>query len=54
MKTFGDEEQEHVDALTTTIKDMGGKPVRPRVDFGDAFRAPTSFLTRASPSRTPA
>ena len=38
MKTFGDEEQEHVDALTATINDLGGKPVKaPEVDFGDAF-----------------
>jgi len=35
VKTFGDQEQEHVDALTKTIKDMGGKPVSaPMVDFG--------------------
>ena len=27
VKTFGDEEQEHVDALMTTIKDIGGTPV---------------------------
>jgi rubrerythrin len=38
VKTFGDQEQEHVDALTTTIKDLGGTPVKaPKVDFGDAF-----------------
>ena len=34
--TFGDEEQEHVDALTTTIRDLGAMPVEaPGVDFGD-------------------
>ena len=38
VKTFGAEEQEHVDALTATIKDLGGTPVKaPGVDFGDAF-----------------
>ncbi len=36
VETFGDEEQEHVDALTKTITDLGGKPVKaPGVDFGD-------------------
>jgi len=45
VKTFGEEEQEHVDALTATIKDLGGKPVKaPGVDFGDAFASPDSFL----------
>ena len=35
VETFGNEEQEHVDALTNTIKQMGGKPVAaPMVDFG--------------------
>lgn len=32
---FGGEEQEHVDALTKTIRDLGGNPVpAPMVDFG--------------------
>jgi rubrerythrin len=36
VETFGDEEQQHVDALTKTIMDLGGKPVKaPGVDFGD-------------------
>jgi rubrerythrin len=36
VETFGDEEQQHVDALTKTIMDLGGKPVSaPMVDFGD-------------------
>ena len=35
VETFGDEEQQHVDALTKTITDLGGKPVTaPMVDFG--------------------
>ena len=35
VETFGDEEQQHVDALTKTIQDLGGKPVMaPKVDFG--------------------
>jgi rubrerythrin len=45
VKTFGAEEQEHVDALTTTIKDMGGKPVAaPGVDFGDAFTSADKLI----------
>jgi Ferritin-like domain len=48
VKTFGGEEQEHVDALTATIKDLGGKPVKaPAVDFGDAFSSQDSFLQTA-------
>jgi rubrerythrin len=36
VETFGNEEQQHVDALSKTITDLGGKPVRaPMVDFGD-------------------
>src|SRR5688500_7344896 len=36
VETFGDEEQQHVDALTNTITELGGKPVKaPGVDFGD-------------------
>lgn len=36
VETFGDEEQQHVDALTKTINDLGGKPVSaPMVDFGN-------------------
>jgi len=34
-KKFGASEQEHVDALTATIKKLGGKPVaKPRTNFG--------------------
>ena len=45
--TFGDEEQEHVDALTKTIKDLGGKPVTaPMVDFGD-LSSEAAFLKLA-------
>lgn len=48
VKTFGAEEQEHVDALTTTIKDLGGKPVAaPGVDFGDAFSSADKFIALA-------
>ncbi|MGH2950622.1 MAG: ferritin-like domain-containing protein [Solirubrobacterales bacterium] len=48
VKTFGDEEQEHVDALSATISDLGGKPVKaPKVDFGDAFSSQDSFLELA-------
>lgn len=48
VKTFGDEEQEHVDALTTTIKDLGGTPVKaPKVDFGDAFTSTDKLIPLA-------
>jgi rubrerythrin len=48
VKTFGDEEQQHVDALMTTIKDMGGKPVKaPGVDFGDAFTSADKLIPLA-------
>jgi hypothetical protein len=46
--TLGDNENEHVDALTATIKDLGGKPVAaPGVDFGKAFASEDSFLMTA-------
>jgi rubrerythrin len=45
-KTFGDQEQEHVDALTATIKKLGGKPVAaPKVAF--PFTDQKSFLKLA-------
>ena len=48
VRTFGDEEQEHVDALAATIKDLGEKPVKaPGVDFGDAFASEQAFLELA-------
>lgn len=48
VQTLGDEEQEHVDALSATISDLGGKPVKaPAVDFGDAFSSQGSFLKLA-------
>jgi rubrerythrin len=43
-----DNETEHVDALTKTIKSLGGKPVKaPGVDFGNAFANQKSFLKLA-------
>ena len=48
VKTFGEEEQEHVDALTATIKDLGGTPVEaPKVDFGDAFTSADKLIPLA-------
>jgi hypothetical protein len=48
VKTFGEQEQEHVDALTVTIKDLGGTPVdAPGVDFGDAFSSAGKFTKLA-------
>jgi rubrerythrin len=41
-------EAEHVDALTATIEDLGGKPAEaPELDFGDAFGDEDSFLELA-------
>ena len=48
VKDFGAEEQDHVDALAGTIKDLGAKPVKaPGVDFGDAFSSTDAFLDLA-------
>ena len=47
-ETLRDNEKEHVDALTATITDLGGKPVAaPGVDFGKAFANEKSFLKTA-------
>jgi hypothetical protein len=46
--TLRDNEGEHVDALTATIKKAGGKPVKaPGVDFGGAFASEAAFLKTA-------
>src|ERR687894_1881902 len=43
-----DNENEHVTALTQTIKDLGGTPVKaPKVAFGDAFANRGAFLKLA-------
>jgi rubrerythrin len=43
-----DNENEHVDALASTISDLGGMPVKaPGVDFGNAFASQKSFLKLA-------
>jgi rubrerythrin len=43
-----DNETAHVDALTKTIKSLGGKPVMaPGVDFGNALSNPKAFLKLA-------
>ncbi len=45
---IGAHETEHVDALTATIEDLGGKPVKaPGVDFGKAFADEAAFLELA-------
>jgi rubrerythrin len=47
VTTFGKEEQDHVDTLTKTITDLGGKPVAaPMVDFGD-LSSESAFLKLA-------
>jgi len=47
-ETLRDNEQEHVDALTASIKDLGGKPVAaPGVNFGKSFANEKSFLKTA-------
>ena len=41
-------ENEHVDALASTIEELGGTPVQaPGVDFGNAFASQKSFLKLA-------
>jgi rubrerythrin len=48
VELLATDEQEHVDALTATISDLGGKPVKaPEVDFGDAFSSEDAFLELA-------
>ncbi len=47
-QTLDKDEKAHVDALTKTIKDLGGTPVKaPGVDFGPAFANQKSFLKLA-------
>ena len=47
-ETLREDESEHVSALTATVKDLGGKPVKaPGVDFGRAFASQRSFLRTA-------
>lgn len=44
-----DNEQEHVDALAATVKQLGGKPVaKPTFDFGAAFANEAAFLKLAT------
>ncbi len=46
--TIQENEAEHVDALKSTITDLGGKPTAAAgVDFGDAFASEKSFLELA-------
>ena len=46
--TIRDDENEHVDAISATVKKLGGKPAaKPGVDFGKAFASEKSFLTTA-------
>jgi rubrerythrin len=47
-KEIRDNENEHVTALTGTIKELGGTPVKaPGVDFGNAYKNQKSFLKLA-------
>jgi hypothetical protein len=44
-----DDENAHVDALTATIKKLGGKPAaKPTFDFGGAFAGRAAFLKTAN------
>jgi hypothetical protein len=44
-----DNEVEHVDALTATVKQLGGKPAAtPTFDFGGAFSSEATFLKTAN------
>jgi Ferritin-like domain len=46
--TLRENEDAHVEALTATVKDLGGTPAKkPKVDFGGAFANQKSFLKTA-------
>jgi hypothetical protein len=48
-KEIRDNEKEHVDALTATVKQLGGTPAAvPGVDFGGAFASKDAFLKTAN------
>jgi rubrerythrin len=48
-KELRDNESAHVDALTATVKKLGGKPAaKPTFDFGGAFASPAAFLKTAN------
>jgi hypothetical protein len=48
-KELRDNEAAHVDALTATIKDLGGRPsTKPTFDFGGAFASRTAYLKTAN------
>ena len=48
-KELRDNEGAHVDALTATIKQLGGKPVaKPMFQFGGAFASRTAYLKTAN------
>jgi hypothetical protein len=49
VKEIRENEVEHVDALTATVKQLGGKPAAvPGVDFGGAFASKDAFLKLAN------
>jgi hypothetical protein len=49
VKELRDNETEHVDALTATVKQLGGKPAKvPGVDFGETFASKSAFLKVAN------
>ena len=46
LDTIASDEQDHVDAITATIKKLGGTPVAaPMVNFGNAFSSRDTYLT---------
>jgi Ferritin-like domain len=46
LATIQSDEEAHVDAITATIKKLGGTPVaKPMVSFGDSFSSREKFLT---------
>lgn len=48
-KELRDNETDHVDALTATVKQLGGRPAKvPGVDFGGAFASTDAFLKTAN------
>jgi hypothetical protein len=49
VKELRDNETQHVDALTATVKQLGGRPAKvPGLDFGGAFASKAAFLKTAN------
>jgi rubrerythrin len=43
-----DNEQDHVDALTATVKDLGGKPEKPRTNFDSVLEGGPDMILQTA------